>query len=90
MLRKIATTFVVALLVGSTALSTSVLARNSASIGSYLGTGTITVPRPSKGIRSADQSDAQLGGIRGRYHTYGQQDVWGHWGSYYGPMIHAP
>jgi hypothetical protein len=21
---------------------------------------------------------------------YGDRDVWGHWGAYYGPMIHVP
>jgi hypothetical protein len=21
---------------------------------------------------------------------YGDRDVWGHWGSYYGPMVHVP
>jgi hypothetical protein len=26
-----------------------------------------------------------LGGSQG-----GQRDVWGHWGDYYGPMVHAP
>jgi hypothetical protein len=28
--------------------------------------------------------------LRGRFHTYERPDVWGHWGSYYGPMVHAP
>jgi hypothetical protein len=94
MLRKIAMTFVVALLVGSPTFSTSVLARDSAGIGSHGAPGTSTVPKTSKGVRSAEQSDAQVSaqvsGFRGRHHTHGQQDVWGHWGRYYGPMIHAP
>jgi hypothetical protein len=28
--------------------------------------------------------------LRGRFHTYGRPDVWGHWGNYYGPLVHAP
>jgi hypothetical protein len=26
-------------------------------------------------------------GSRGGFHGYGSRDVWGHWGTYYGPMI---
>jgi hypothetical protein len=26
-------------------------------------------------------------GLRGGYRGYGDRDVWGHWGTYYGPMI---
>ena len=25
-----------------------------------------------------------------RFSGYGDRDVWGHWGTYYGPMIHGP
>jgi hypothetical protein len=27
-----------------------------------------------------------LGGLRGD----GERDVWGHWGAYYGPLVHVP
>ena len=26
-------------------------------------------------------------GLRGGFHRYGGRDVWGHWGTYYGPMF---
>jgi hypothetical protein len=25
--------------------------------------------------------------LRGGFRRYGDRDVWGHWGAYYGPMI---
>ena len=32
----------------------------------------------------------RAGGLRGDVCGYGDRDVWGHWGSYYGPMVHVP
>ena len=28
--------------------------------------------------------------LRGEFCGYGGRDVWGHWGGYYGPMVHVP
>jgi hypothetical protein len=28
--------------------------------------------------------------LRPRFPMYERPDVWGRWGSYYGPMVHAP
>ena len=27
---------------------------------------------------------------RGEFCSYGGRDMWGHWGGYYGPMVHVP
>jgi hypothetical protein len=27
--------------------------------------------------------------LRGGFKEHGQRDVWGHWGAYYGPMVHV-
>jgi hypothetical protein len=31
--------------------------------------------------------DNNAGGLRNRFRRCGARDVWGHWGTYYGPMI---
>ncbi|MGY3614388.1 hypothetical protein ACVJGD_000584 [Bradyrhizobium sp. USDA 10063] len=30
------------------------------------------------------------GDLRGELCGYGDRDMWGHWGGYYGPMVHVP
>jgi hypothetical protein len=32
----------------------------------------------------------RTGDLRGEYCGYGERDLWGHWGGYYGPMVHIP
>jgi hypothetical protein len=32
----------------------------------------------------------RAGGLRGELCGYEDRDVWGHWGGYYGPMVHVP
>jgi hypothetical protein len=39
------------------------------------------------GARYTDgQPCSQPSGLRG----HGERDVWGHWGAYYGPLVHVP
>jgi len=32
----------------------------------------------------------RAGDLRGEFCGYGDRDLWGHWGGYYGPMVHVP
>jgi hypothetical protein len=34
--------------------------------------------------------DNGAGDWRGEVCGYGDRDIWGHWGGYYGPTVHAP
>ena len=47
--------------------------------GNHLGGGFGVIPGDGYGGRAS--------GLRGGFHRYGGRDVWGHWGTYYGPMV---
>ena len=47
--------------------------------GNHLGGGFGVIPGDGDGGRAS--------GLRGGFHRYGGRDVWGHWATYYGPMV---
>ena len=89
MLHKGAMVLAMAVLLESSGLSTAAVARGKDSRNDFrafnaehydLGVGT----------GSANSRGARAPRLRGPLRAYGQRDVWGHWGSYYGPMVAAP
>ncbi len=50
--------------------------------GNHLGGGFGVVPGDGYGGYGNRAS-----GLRGGFRGYGGRDVWGHWGTYYGPMV---
>jgi hypothetical protein len=72
MLRKTVVVLAIALVLVGPALSTSAFARGGE--GRIAGGGD----GDYRGRASA---------LRGGFHRYGRHDVWGHWGSYYGPTV---
>ena len=50
--------------------------------GNHLGGGFGVIPGDGYGGYGNRAS-----GLRGGFHRYGGRDVWGHWGTYYGPMV---
>jgi hypothetical protein len=91
MLRNIMIPLAIALVLGSSALSTSAFARgggggdyggNDFHGNHFAGFGDGRTPGDGYGGYGGRAS-----GLRGEFHGYGPRDVWGHWGAYYGPMI---
>jgi hypothetical protein len=81
----------IALALGGFALSTSAFARGDAfggrafarsDFGGCVGGGRLT------GGDCGGYGDRINGLHFGPDHGYGRGDVWGHWGGYYGPMVH--
>jgi hypothetical protein len=94
MLRKSVTILAIAILLESSGLSTAALARSKdtrSALGAFnaehyaLGVGT-----GSAAVGGHDRRGARVEGLRGPLRAYGHRDVWGHWGSYYGPMVAVP
>jgi hypothetical protein len=81
MLRKTIVVLAIALVLGSSALSTSAFARRS-------GGGRIADDGCGR-IAGDDHCHygGHVSGLLGGLQGYGQRDVWGHWGAYYGPMV---
>jgi hypothetical protein len=93
MLRKAMVALAIFVVLGGSGLSTSAFARS----GGYGGGGRADsfrgnhfrggfggIPGDSFGGYGSD-----TGGLHNGLHGYGNRDVWGHWGAYYGPMIPA-
>jgi hypothetical protein len=70
------------LVFGSAGLSTRALARGGYDSG---GGGNGFRDNPSSGGLRGHGNRAS--GLGDRFHGHRGNDVWGHWGSYYGPMI---
>ena len=98
MLRKPMVVLAVALVLGGSVLSSSAFARS----GSYGGGGGLG-RRSFRGDQFAHAfGDGRTVGegyggfsgrvsrLRGSFQRYRRDDVWGHWGAYYGPMISIP
>jgi len=80
-----ATVTLAILLVSCSGLSATAFARGDVGGGDafrshHIGRGFDVTPRESYGSSS----------LRGEIRGYGGRDVWGHWGSYYGPMVSVP
>jgi hypothetical protein len=69
--------FLAATLVAATMFGTPAMARESHVSSRHLAVNSNAGATPG----------AQAIGQRDRFRRYEGQDVWGHWGSYYGPMI---
>ena len=89
MLRKTAIVFGIAILLEGSALSATALARSKDS-GRYFGAFNAEHYALGVGTGSANSRGARGPRLRGTLRAYGQRDVWGHWGSYYGPMVAVP
>lgn len=93
MLRKATVVLAIVFVLGNFGLSTSALARGGGHggggggdgfRGNHLRGGFGGIPAESFG-----GSDNRTGGLHDALRGYGNRDVWGHWGTYYGPMIPA-
>jgi hypothetical protein len=91
MLRNVTVVFAILIVLGSSGLSASAFARGS---GYDAGGGTAGSRgnnlRGGFGGTAGDGHDGYGNGarsLRGDLRGYGGRDVWGHWGTYYGPMI---
>ena len=87
MLRNAMVVLAIVLVLGSSGLSTSAFARGGGGgggddrfRGNHVGGGFGGTPGDSY---SGNRAGGSHGGFRGN----GGRDVWGHWGSYYGPTI---
>jgi hypothetical protein len=78
MLRKPVVVLAVALVLGTSGLSTSAFARG----GNHVGEGFGDTHRHRHGAY-----DNRASSLRGGFSGYEDRDIWGHWGAYYGPMI---
>jgi hypothetical protein len=84
----------IALVFGSSEFSTATLARGGGD-GRYRGGSLGFSSDPfAGGFGGGTAGDGyasyggRLGGLHGAFHGFEPRDVWGHWGAYYGPMIH--
>jgi hypothetical protein len=77
MLHKPIVVLAVALVLGTSGLSTSAFAR-----GNHVGEGFGDTDGHRHGAY-----DNRTSSLRGGFRGYENRDAWGHWGAYYGPMI---
>jgi len=91
MLRSAIVVLAIVLVLGSSGLSTSAFARGGCYggggggdgvRGNHFGCGFWGAPGEGYGGYRNRAS-----GLRGAFGGYGGRDLWGHWGTYYGPMI---
>ena len=90
MLRNTIVVLATVLVLGSSGLSTSAFARSGYGRGgggdgfrgNHFGGGLGGTASDGYGGHGSRAS-----GLRDRFRGYGGRDVWGHWGTYYGPMI---
>jgi hypothetical protein len=87
MLRNAIAVLAIVLVLGSSGLSTSAFARGAGYVGGDVFRGN----HFSGGFGGTPGNDhggyGRASGLRGGLGAYGGCDVWGHWGTYYGPMI---
>jgi hypothetical protein len=85
MLRNAMVVLAIVLVIGSSGLSTSAFARGGGVgdglRGNHFGDGFGTSGDGYSGYGN------HASRLRGGFRRYGGHDVWGHWGTYYGPMI---
>jgi len=93
MLRQAIVVLAIALVLGNFGLSTSALAHGGGHGGSGSGSGDSFLGNHPPGGFGGIPGDSfggsgnRTGGLHGGLRVYGNRDVWGHWGTYYGPMI---
>jgi hypothetical protein len=72
-------TFLSAALIAAAMLGTPAMARESHASSRH----------PAVGVNASTAPGIQDVGEGGRFRGYEGHDVWGHWGTYYGPMLPA-
>jgi hypothetical protein len=85
MLRNAIVVLATVLVIGNSGLSTSAFAHGGEGDGfraNHFGGGVGGTPRGGYGVYGNRASSLHSG-----FPGYGDRDVWGHWGAYYGPMI---
>ena len=97
MLRKAMVVLAVTLVLGGSALSSSAFARSGGYGGGGLGGRSFRSDHFAGAFGDGRTVGEGYGGfsgrvsrLRGSFHRYRRDDVWGHWGAYYGPMISIP
>jgi hypothetical protein len=85
MFPKIIVVFAIALVLGNIALSANAFAhgnglRGGSSHGDHFA-------RSFAGRRVGSAYDGRASDLRGGFHANAGDDLWGHWGTYYGPMV---
>jgi hypothetical protein len=93
MSQKILGVLAIVLVFGSAELPTSAFARGGHD-GRYGDSSLGSRGHPSAGgIGMAgggySSDDSRTSGLHGGFNEFGRRDAWGHWGAYYGPMIHG-
>ena len=92
MFRNIAPALAIVLVFESAALSSNAFAHPIGSGGGAAGFRGDHFARTIGSVGRNEGEGAYSGfrDPRGTFRAYEPRDVWGHWGSYYGPMIHFP
>jgi hypothetical protein len=97
MLRKAMVVLAVTLVLGGSALSSSAFARSGGYGGGGLGGRSFRGDQFAHAFGDGRTVGEGYGGfsgrvsrLRGSFQRYRRDDVWGHWGAYYGPMISIP
>jgi hypothetical protein len=73
-------------MIAAALIATPAMARESQVTSRHLTEEAKTCTTPGAYIGGHPCHGNRPGGFGG----YGDRDVWGHWGDYYGPMIHVP
>ena len=71
-------------LIAATLLATPALARENHMISRHL---TEDAAGNAIGVDHREWHPCYGGGLHGELCNYGDRDIWGHWGGYYGPMV---
>lgn len=91
MIRKTMITLSIALVLESVALGASAFAYSGSGGGTFA---TFRGDYSAGSARIADQGYRgdrdSASSLHRRFRASGDHDVWGHWGNYYGPLVHGP
>jgi hypothetical protein len=88
MIRKTMITLSIALMLESIALGASAFAYSGSNGGTFRGAQSADSARMADQGYRGDKDRAS--GRRREFRASGDHDVWGHWGNYYGPLVHGP
>jgi hypothetical protein len=88
MIRKTMIALSIALVLESVAPGASAFAYSGSGGGAV---GTFPRDHLAGSARIADQGyRGDRDRASGPHRAYGRHDAWGHWGNYYGPLVHGP
>ena len=71
-------------LITSALLATPTMAREKRITSLHL---TKNAAASTLGVDRSEWCPCYGSGLRGEFGNYGDHDMWGHWGGYYGPMV---